>query len=61
MLKKFREVNVFNGKPVDEDAPTNATGTAVADNGLLQMLVFSRRSFTIFPTMASMADVISLV
>jgi len=33
MLKKFREVNVFNGKPVDEDAPTNATGTAVAGTG----------------------------
>ena len=43
MLKKFREVNVFNGKPVDEDAPTNATGPAVAGTGDDSSVVVVRR------------------
>ena len=43
MLKKFREVNVFNGKPVDEEAPTNATGPAVAGTGDDSSVVVVRR------------------
>mgnify|MGYP001204150108 FL=1 len=32
-MRKFIEVTPFSGRPVDEDAPTNATGTAVAGTG----------------------------
>ena len=43
MLKKFREVNVFTGRPVEEDAPTNATGPAVAGTGDDSSVVVVRR------------------
>ena len=43
MLKKFKEVNVFNGRPVEEDAPTNATGPAVAGTGDDSSVVVVRR------------------
>ena len=32
-MRKFIEVTPFTGRPVEEDAPTNATGTAVAGTG----------------------------
>ena len=32
-MVKWTEVNVYSGMPVDEDAPTNATGAAVAGTG----------------------------
>jgi hypothetical protein len=43
MLKKFREINVFTGRPVEEDAPTNATGPAVAGTGDDSSVVVVRR------------------
>ena len=32
-MAKWKEVNIYTGLVVDEDAPTNATGTAVAGTG----------------------------
>lgn len=32
-MPSWTEVNIYTGKPVDEDAPTNATGVAVAGTG----------------------------
>ena len=32
-LRTYREVNPYTGQPVDEDAPTNATGPNVAGTG----------------------------
>ena len=32
-MAKWKEVDIYTGLVVDEDAPTNATGTAVAGTG----------------------------
>ena len=32
-MVKWTEVSAYSGMPVDEDAPTNATGAAVAGTG----------------------------
>ena len=32
-VNTYMEVNPYTGQPIDEDAPTNATGVAVASTG----------------------------
>ena len=60
-MAKWKEVDIYTGLVVDEDAPTNATGTAVAGTGDDSSVVVVKKKKKALRKKIYLKDIIKLV